>query len=357
MLKSNSICCVLSTIGASLALNLFAGGYYQTLAETNSQNLSATALTPTLSVQSSDLKLPLDFKKASPIANEVSEVNFKTRHSTLLKASTAPTLVVSNQSLALPPIELKLSCATLVTDLSRGTSPSSNSIANIYSLAPETTLKDSVRIVNQPNNRSGFALVPSTSSTGTGLEFTKSIVPHFNARVGVNLLDFEFNSKTQNADYKSRINLLNISALGDIYPWKKSGFHLTAGVVYGDNTLNGTGKPVGGTYSFGGRKYQINDVGTVKTQAKYPSNVVPYIGLGWGNPVGFNKRLSVNINAGIMFTGSPQLEVTAFPNPNLPIVIQDQVRSNIQKEQKQIQNTLNNFSIYPVISVNLSYQF
>jgi hypothetical protein len=357
MAKPNAIYCSISALGAAFALNLLTGIYCQTLAQTNSQHLSAAALTPTASVQSSDLKLPSELENAKLFANTVSEVSFRTRHSHLLRSSTAQTLVLSNYSLNLTPTNLKLSCATLVADFTCDASPSSNSISNIYSLAPETTLKDSVQMVKQPKSRTGFSLAPSIATTGTGLELTKSIVPHFNARVGVNLLDVGFNNQIRDIDYKSRINLLNVSALGDIYPWKKSGFHLTAGVVYSDNTLNGTGKPVGGTYSFGGNTYQVNDVGTLKTQVKYPSNVAPYIGLGWGNPVGFKKRLSVNINAGIMFTGSPQAEVTAFPNPTLPMAVQDQIRSDIQKEQNQIQNTLNDFSIYPVISVSLSYQF
>jgi hypothetical protein len=192
---------------------------------------------------------------------------------------------------------------------------------------------------------------------GAGIELTKSVVPHLNARVGANFLNVGIGGKIKNVDYASTVNLLNVSALGDVYPWKNGGFHITAGVVYSDNTLDGIGKPQGSTFKIGDTVYQANDVGMVKVKATYPRNFSPYIGLGWGNPVGFNKRLSVNINAGVMFTGSPQAEFTAVPNQSLPIQIQDQIRSDVQKEQNRIQDTLNGFSIYPVISVSLSYQF
>jgi hypothetical protein len=348
----------MSILGMSSLVTLLMGVGSSVKAETKPSHSSAALLAQTTPIQTSSL-LESETFELDTISSHIvhfDSVNLSDSVN-LAEPSLAKAIALPAQDLTLAQLDLKQICSD-TSNAPCQLSASSVPTLEIAATDTDKTLQSESEQSAKPiKSRSGFAVAPSISTLGAGIELTKSVVPHLNARIGANFLNVDIGRKIKDVDYTSTVNLLNVSALGDIYPWKNGGFHITAGVIYSDNTLDGIGKPQGNTFKIGNTVYQASDVGIVKLRAAYPRNFSPYIGLGWGNPVGFNKRLSVNINAGVVFTGSPQAEFTVVPNPSLPSQIQDQIRSDVQKEQNKIQDALNDFSIYPVISVSISYQF
>lgn len=208
-----------------------------------------------------------------------------------------------------------------------------------------------------PNRKNGIALSPSVSTLGPGVELTKSINSRINARVGGNLLSADFNDSVSNIDYDADVNLESVSVMGDVYPWKKSGFHLTLGLAYNNNRVSGVGRMNGGSINLGGQTFQATDVGRVDADVSYSSPVAPFIGIGYGNPVSKNKDFGFYIRAGALITGAPSVDFRAVPNPSLPQAMQDEIRQGAAAEEAQIQDDLNNFPVYPVMSLGISYQF
>jgi opacity protein-like surface antigen len=226
--------------------------------------------------------------------------------------------------------------------------PESDAVAPIKQDAPTAEKKGPT---------SGIAVTTTAGTLGAGLELSKAITPHINARLGGSLFEYDMDDTYSSIDYNAKLKLRNVTAAGDFYPWKKSGFHVSLGVAYNGNQLAGSAESMSGTFNINGVNYTANDVGNVKAKISYPSPVAPYIGIGWGNPVALKKRLSFYVKAGVLITGSPTAEFTATPNPTLPQATQDQIIQNVAAEERQLQDSLSNLPVYPVVSVGFSYQF
>ncbi|MFM7372109.1 MAG: hypothetical protein ACKO2Z_30855, partial [Sphaerospermopsis kisseleviana] len=87
---------------------------------------------------------------------------------------------------------------------------------------------------------------------------------------------------------------------------------------------------------------------TVKAKISLPNSVAPYLGIGWGNAVKSGNRWGFSANLGVMFAGSPKVELTA------PAYI---LAADVEAERKQLEDDLDWLNIYPVLSLGLSYQF
>jgi len=205
----------------------------------------------------------------------------------------------------------------------------------------------------------GWAITPEISTLGVGATVTKSITPHINAKVGINGLGISRDVTVSNVDYKANLNLFNVSTLVDYLPWKNGGFHLTGGLVFQDNNLEGTGKPKNGvTININGKDYNSKTVLTsLNAKVSFENSVAPYIGLGWGNAVKPGKRWGFSANLGAMFSGSPKVSLTPGFGKDATDAIKAEINSNIEAERKKQESDLNWLNIYPVFSLGISYQF
>jgi hypothetical protein len=212
--------------------------------------------------------------------------------------------------------------------------------------------------------RSGWAIVPEISTLGLGGHVVRKITPQINGRAGINLFKLGFNieddSSEVNTNYEVDLNLLNVSTLVDFHPMKKSGFRLTSGLVFNNNNVEGTAT-TNEEIEIGDQTFTADQVGSVDADIEVTRSVAPYLGIGWGNAVAANKKLGFWFNLGVMFGGSPDIEVTPNINQNLPEAqreqIEAEVNSEIDKEEKEIEDDLAFMSIYPVGSLGISYQF
>ncbi|BAZ88014.1 hypothetical protein [Dolichospermum compactum] len=206
---------------------------------------------------------------------------------------------------------------------------------------------------------SGWAITPEISTLGVGATVTKSITPNVNAKLGINGLGISRDVSLSDVDYKANLNLFNVSTLIDYLPWKNGGFHLTGGLVFQDNNLEGTGKPKNGvTIRINDKDYNSTTVLTsLNSQVSFPNSVAPYIGLGWGNAVKPGKHLGFSANLGVMFAGSPKVSLTPGFGPDATEALKAEINSNIEAERKKQESDLNWLSVYPVFSLGISYQF
>jgi hypothetical protein len=146
--------------------------------------------------------------------------------------------------------------------------------------------------------------------------------------------------------------------LVDYHPWKNSGFRLTGGLVFQDNNIEGNGKSNSDQkIQIGDQEYTSDQLGSVKAKVSFPNSVAPYLGIGWGNAVKPGNRWSFSANLGVMFTGSPKVNLTPQFGAAATPQIQDQIQSDVERERQQLENDLKWLNIYPVLSLGISYQF
>lgn len=159
-----------------------------------------------------------------------------------------------------------------------------------------------------------------------------------------------------NATYGGRARLINGSILGDYYPWRKSAFRLTSGVIFSGSSISGKG--VGhaqGSTTIGGRftsPFDIPNAGYVGVKAHY-AIAAPYVGLGFNTPVwgGFH----INMDAGVMFHDdadihtSPGGMMNDFPKAysKLKTIADRKIHNYMDRK----------LPVYPVLMIGVGYRF
>jgi hypothetical protein len=205
---------------------------------------------------------------------------------------------------------------------------------------------------------SAWAIGADIGTLGGGANVTRRITPKINVRGGINGFTIGTDVEDTDVKYNADLTLINVSTLLDYHPIQRLGFRLTGGLIFNDNKISGSGQPSGGTiFTFNGEDYQVADVGSVDADISFGSPVAPYIGIGWGNAVKPNQRWGFSANLGVMFPGSPDVNISANPNPNLPAATRTQLESDIKAEENKLEDDLDFLTVYPVLSVGVTYHF
>ena len=78
----------------------------------------------------------------------------------------------------------------------------------------------------------------------------------------------------------------------------------------------------------------------------------PYIGIGWGNPLRQDSRWTFAFDLGLLYQGSPKVDLTAT-NPGVLTAL----NADLIVEEANVSQSLRSFKYYPVISLGVSYNF
>lgn len=203
----------------------------------------------------------------------------------------------------------------------------------------------------------GFGVSGKVGTLGAGVDLTASLSDDtLTGRIGFNQFKFSKTSVQSTVTYNLDLKLQTVEALADWYPFQGT-FRTTFGLMYNNNKLDMTGIPTSGSYTVNGVTYPASDVGSLNGNVTF-NKVAPYLGIGWGNPVASGKGWGFVADIGVLFQGSPKVNLTATCNPAIagtPTCAQ--LQSDTQAEVSKTQSSLSNFNKYPVASVGLSYQF
>lgn len=183
-----------------------------------------------------------------------------------------------------------------------------------------------------PAAQADWGIGARAGTLGLGVDVARSFTPLFNARVGVNRYSYGFDVDSDNVNYDADLELDSAHALVDFHPWA-GGFRLTGGVLLNDNRVEGTGTRDGN---------EVNALIDFKDSA-------PYAGIGWGNATRGFLPVSWSFDLGLVGQGSPRVDVTS---PSLP-----DNDPRLQEEENDLENDLEDFDVYPVISAGLIFRF
>lgn len=194
----------------------------------------------------------------------------------------------------------------------------------------------------------GLAIGLKAGTLGVGVELTTNVVPALiNVRLQGNGFDYSKTITDTQAVYDAKLKLQSAGLIADWYPLAGK-FRISGGVYYNGNKFAGTATPVAGTITIGNTTYTTAQAGTVSANIDF-NKVAPYVGIGWGDPVSSGSPLGFSFELGALYQGKPKSKVTATG----PAV----VAAALAAEQQQLDNALNNFKFYPVISLGINYKF
>ncbi len=196
----------------------------------------------------------------------------------------------------------------------------------------------------------GLAISGKAGTLGLGGELTTGITSNVNARVGFNMLDFDYDDEFDNVEYDVGLDFSSFSALVDWYLFDSS-FHISGGLISMDHTLNLDATP-SGSVDIGDGTYMSTEIGTLSGDVEI-DGVAPYIGIGWGDPMDPDKRWGFYCDLGVAFTDSPDVSLAA----NGTLASDPTFQANLAKEREKIKDDLEPFEFYPVLSLGIYFRF
>ena len=197
-----------------------------------------------------------------------------------------------------------------------------------------------------------FAVSGKTSTLGFGGEFATAIGPDINARVGYNRLDIDIDDvEIEDVEFDLGVDFSSFSALADWYIFNNS-FHISGGVISMDHKIDMDARPIE-YVDIGDEIYSPTEVGSLYGSVE-SDDVAPYVGIGWGNPFTHSRRWGFTFDFGVAFTDSPDVTLdsrggTLSDDPDF--------RAELEKERKDIEDSFDNYKLYPVFAVSFFYRF
>ncbi len=190
---------------------------------------------------------------------------------------------------------------------------------------------------------------------GVGVEVSYGFTDDLVMRGGFNYLNFDFDVKLSEIDYKMEPDFKNLTLLLDWHPFSGA-FRLTGGFSLNDNTVG-----VDGTVSKDAIPAQysqhayLTDLVHIKGDVDFNS-FAPYVGLGWTSGYG-ESGWGVSCDFGMLFQGAAtvsELDVVTGINYG---GYQNEVTDYLDRQEQEIQDELDKYEYYPVASIMLNYVF
>lgn len=192
----------------------------------------------------------------------------------------------------------------------------------------------------------GFALGAKVSTLGLGLEGTTRLSDSFNLRGGINSYSRDFDETVDDIRYNADLDLKSAALLVDWHPFAGT-FRVSAGLLHNKNEASLTATPTSDV-TIGSRTYTPSEVGTLSGDVKFKKSA-PYLGVGWGNAVSKANRFGFTAEIGALFQGKPDVTLRSS-NASVN-------QADLQREEQDFENQMDDFKVYPVLSIGFSYRF
>lgn len=198
---------------------------------------------------------------------------------------------------------------------------------------------------------SGFGVTIKAGTPGIGGDLTVGLHPKFNMRGGGNVFWYGLTSSEVEdgvtVDFQADLRWLTIPVLLDWHPWE-SGVRFSLGALVNNNHIDLSAET--DNVELNGAEYGVESL-----DGKISFNALsPYIGIGYGDATDASSRWHVACDVGVMFQGSPQIEMNAVATHQL---LQPLLDADLAAEVNELEDEYKEFTLYPVLSVGVSYTF
>ena len=193
----------------------------------------------------------------------------------------------------------------------------------------------------------GVGISARAGTLGAGIDAAFSLVPnHLNLRLGANRYTYNVDYTFEGVRYDSEVDLDSQSVMLDWHIFGGS-FRLSAGAFRNRNAVSATGMATS-PVTIGDTTYTPDQIGTLSATVGFKPSA-SYLGIGWGNAVGKNKRWGFTVDLGVLFQDAPDVTLAAS-NPAVS-------QADLRQEEAAIEADIEHFDTYPVISLGLTFQF
>jgi hypothetical protein len=233
----------------------------------------------------------------------------------------------------------------------------------------EDAASEAAQLGPKESGRTAFSRVGigvKVSTLGVGVEAATPLAEKFNVRGGFNMFRYSRAITNNGIQYNAQLQFQSAEAHLDWFPFW--GIHVSPGILfYNGNQLTATAAVPGGQkFSAGGTTYESDPATPVTGTGKLNFlRVSPSIMVGVGNLIPRNGRhYSFLFEVGGAYQGSARVALNLAGNVCdttgtfcRAISSDPTVQANIQAQQVKIQNDVNPYRFFPVISLGVGFNF
>ncbi len=196
-----------------------------------------------------------------------------------------------------------------------------------------------------------IALGGSLGTTGGAVEVQTQITPAIQLRGGYNYFQYGVDDTYDDIAYDGDLDLTTWGAFVDFRPFTNS-FIVTAGAYFGEKTLGLSATPTA-SVQIGNQTFTPAQVGTLNMAADLEDSA-PFVGLGWDTTFQGGTGLGFKFIAGAMFTGSPDVTLTSTGGS---LSNDSNFQNQLAIEEQNLRNDIDDYKVYPVVQLGLTYSF
>lgn len=194
------------------------------------------------------------------------------------------------------------------------------------------------------------AISGSIGTTGGTAEAKMKVAPILAIRGGYNYFQYEADDTYDDIAYQGDLDLSTAGAFLDLHPFGNA-FMLTGGAYFGEKTLDLFATPTANV-EIGNQTFTPAQVGTLNMKGDL-EDTAPFLGLGWDSSFD-TKGLSFRFIAGAMFTGTPDVSLTASGGT---LSNDSNFQAQLAQEEQNLQSDVDDYEIYPVVQLGLNWAF
>lgn len=211
-----------------------------------------------------------------------------------------------------------------------------------------------------------FAAGVVLGDQGIGFEVATPLAARLNLRAGAQFFGLNATFTNDGLQGNGQLSLENVFAAVDIYPFRRSSFHISPGVtLHNDTHLYATLLAPGGTsFSLGDADYTSDPTNPIHgyTRFIFGNTVAPRLTAGFGNMIPrTGAHFSFPVEIGFQYISAPAVQLQLAGNgcdaDGCGDINSNGGDQNIQDEIKLLESDLAPLRFYPVVTVGVSYRF
>jgi hypothetical protein len=140
----------------------------------------------------------------------------------------------------------------------------------------------------------------------------------------------------------------------DLHPFRNS-FFVSGGGFFGERTVEVAGTPSRDVV-IAGQVFRPPRFGRLVGEADFGSSA-PFVGLGFNNTFRTSGRIGFKALVGAAFGGSPTVELRREGGEVLTPTVQAQFDADREREERELEQDVEDFKTLPVVQVGLTYRF
>ncbi|MEO1324892.1 MAG: hypothetical protein AAFV59_18020 [Pseudomonadota bacterium] len=196
-----------------------------------------------------------------------------------------------------------------------------------------------------------FAITGGIGTMGGTVEGQFQVNDYFQLRAGANYLAFDEDIDVDDITYDGELDFSGFGAFVDVHPFGNS-FFVTGGAYAGGKDIDLVASSTVAV-EIGGVVFTPAEYGRLEGDVAF-DDVAPFLGLGFDTTFEGNGNWGFNVLAGaaVFGSGDVTLEAVGGTLSNDPIL-----QAQLAQEIQDIENEIEDYELWPVVQVGLSYRF